>query len=175
MFTESRDIASDIKAIQEQWFNIHGPPSVISGNVEFGKCDEIISLLNYNNVRFEPHPSHLHKKIGTVERKHAILRQMSQRIYKDSLQAKISPLFPTEILSRTTYLSNIIYEGKLLSAFEMVRGYTPSIAGLPSSPVSSHLRDAHILQQVYALRRAMNDSTGSGLSSHIICRDQKVY
>ena len=40
------------------------------------------------------------------------------------------------ILSRATYLSNVLYGGRTLSSFEMARGYTPSIAGLPQSKIT---------------------------------------
>lgn len=55
-----------------------------------------------------------------------------------------------EILSCATYPSNMLYDGKPLSAFEVVRGYTPSISGLPSSSMSSPVRGVIYLNKLLA-------------------------
>lgn len=96
----------------------------------------------------------------------------SQRLYQDSLDARLSSLIQSEILSCATYLANILCGGKLLSAFEMVRGYTPSIACLPFSSVSSQLRDAQIFQQASrALQMVLHDKLGQVLSCHLLPND----
>ena len=48
-----------------------------------------------------------------------------------------------EILSRATYLSDILYGNKKISSFEMVRGYTSSISGLPQSKLSEEVIASH--------------------------------
>lgn len=99
-----------------------------------------MSFFNYHKVRFQPRPALRHKKIFTIDTKDDILRHMSQCLYQDALDGCLPPLISSKILSRATYLPNVLYGGKLLSAFNMVRGHTPSITGLPSSLVSSQLR-----------------------------------
>lgn len=51
----------------------------------------------------------------------------------------------TKVLSRATYLS-IFYAGKLLSGFELSRGYTPSFLQLPKTQLSAELVKDHQVQ-----------------------------
>lgn len=88
----------------------------------------------------------------------------------------ISTFIPAEILSRAANFPNIRYGDELLSALEIVRVHTPSITFLPSSTVSSHLRDLHITQQSsLTLRRVLHYKHGRGLSRHLLSKDQRVY
>lgn len=58
----------------------------------------------------------------------------------------------------------------------MLRGYTPSITYLPSSPVSAQIFDAHVIQQAFrALCFVLHDGPGSSLSLHLLSKDLKVY
>lgn len=72
---------------------------------------------------------------------------MNPLLYKDVLNTKISPLIPAEILSRESYISNILYGRKRISAFEMIPEYNTPVASIQSSPVSSQLHDVQISQQ----------------------------
>lgn len=149
---------------------------VISGGVEFGKCKVFMTAINYHKVRFQTRLTRRHKKVGRAENKHTILRQISQHLYQEASDARFYSLITSEILNRATYIANVLYGVKLLSVFEMVGGYTLSISGLPSWPVSSQLREAHICQpDSCILRRVIHDIPDQRLSRHLLAKDQKVY
>lgn len=47
------------------------------------------------------------------------------------------------IISRATFLSNILFGGKVLGSFELAKGYTPGLVGLPQTDTSQELVRAH--------------------------------
>lgn len=69
----------------------------------------------------------------------------------------------------------------LLSGFEMVKGYTPSISCLPSSPLLPQLKDANLSQQeplslaTHSLHRFAHGGPDQALSAYLLYRDNKLY
>lgn len=107
------------------WIHIHGSPTVISGDVEFGKCKEFINFLNYHHIIFQAIKAHRHNKIDTVETKQTILLQIPQRLYQDALDAKLYPLIPVGCISPAKYLSNILYRENFFPRFKFSVGILP--------------------------------------------------
>ena len=138
---ETREMEYVERELEIHWINHHCPPAVMSGDPEF-RADVFIKFLKYYRIRYESRPARRHNKIGVVESKNAVIRTISQILLKDSEYFTINRSTHAswkEILSRARYLSNILYGGKRISGFEMVRGYTPSISGFPKCRVSMEL------------------------------------
>lgn len=79
-------------------------------------------------------------------KKNAVWRLIDQCLLKDSEFFKDRRGLDTnweDALSRTVYVSNIIYGHKTISASEMAPGYTPAMVALPKSPVPADLLTAH--------------------------------
>ena len=176
----SRDIDVAARTIEKIWVNIHGAPAKLAGDPEFVNQKFIKRMERFSSA-VEPRPARRHQKIGVVERKHTVVRTLTQRILKDvefvnNALLGIDPAnqdpaeLNTQILSRATYLSNILYGGREMSSFEMVRGYGPSIAGLPQSPVTDEMIRAH---QEQSARRALI-SVDSARQPHTLRKDQLV-
>lgn len=53
-----------------------------------------------------------------------------------------------EIISKATYISNILYANNILSSLEVICFYTPAIQGRPKSPASEHFQQTHEDQSV---------------------------
>ena len=73
-------------------------------------------------------------------------------------------------------MSNLLYGSRIAISFELVRGYIPSIVGLPQSKISDELLQAH---QEQCARRALvqveNVRTPKVLSTEELKRDTPVY
>ena len=152
---ETREIEYVARKLEIHWINHHGPPAVMSGDLEF-RADVFIKFLKYYKIRYESRPARRHTKIRVFESKNEVIRTISQRLLKDFEYFTINRSTHEsweENLPRATYLSNILYGGKRISSFEMVRGYTPSISRLPKCRVSTELIEAHHKQ---ITRRAIN-------------------
>lgn len=130
--------------------------------------------MDYFSIEFNATPARRHNKTGGVERKHAVARALCLCLKQDarctishpsgsSSAAPFHTIIVAEVLSRATYLSNILYGSRTLSSFEMAKGYTPSIVGIPKSPLCNSLITDHQEQQAKRkLRKNKN------------MRDQKV-
>lgn len=150
----SRDMSKAMKTFERIWVNMHGPPLSLSADVEF--LNKFSKELRYFGIEFNPTPARRHNKLGVVERKNAVLRVLIQRLLLDSSHASSTrgvTVDHVEILSRATYLSNILLGGKLLSSFELARGFTPQIAGLPKTKLSEEIIESHREQ---VARRALH-------------------
>ena len=143
-----RDINVAARAMESVWFSTHGAPTKLSGDPEFLN-NKFKKAMDRFGIMIEQRAARRHQKIGTVERKNSILRRLVQCITKDVefLNAMGSTQSVDDnkqaILSRATFLSNVLYGSKKLSSFEMARGYTPSLCGLPKSRLASKMQKAH--------------------------------
>lgn len=126
---ESRDMNAVAHEFDDDWCQVHGLPSRVSGGQEFNN-NIFKKFFDYYRIEFQDRSARRQSKLGVVERKNAI-RLYSQLILKDAeyvLASRGVEITHAELLSRATFLSNVIYGEKKLSSFEMVRGYTPSLA-----------------------------------------------
>lgn len=78
-----------------------------------------------------------HNKTGIVERKNATIKAILSKLNNESSEASVETL-----VRRAAFLSNLFSGNRVLSSFELVRGYRPSIVGLPSNLVTQELLDA---------------------------------
>lgn len=51
---------------------------------------------------------------------------------------------PSTLVSRVWVLASLFHGSKLLSAFQLARGHTPSVLGMPSNIISSEILTAHV-------------------------------
>ena len=147
-FMLSRNLVDAAKIIKTRWFDIHGSPSSIFGDPEFRKA-EITKLCIEYHVNYLPRPARRHNKIGSVESNVTAIRFTVQKLLKNEKHnrtEKSQYKSDYEILSDAKFLKNIMYDNVSISSFEIVRGYTPNICGLPRSDVSEQLTNAYLEQ-----------------------------
>ena len=176
----SREMSQVAHQLAVKWINVHGAPLTMSGEVEFFNT-RFSDALRYFDIKFEPLPALLHNKPGVVERNNVVVRVLIQRgqRLKDSAhfsRTRSEASGRDEILSRAVYLSNILYGIKTLSSFEMTRGYTPALVGLPQIKLSAELITAHTEQVARrALRLLENTNQPHVLKPEHIVRGELVY
>lgn len=117
--------------------------------------NKVSKELWYLSIKFKSTPDRRRNKIGFVERGNDIGLILVQKICTDAqhdINTQRKVVERSESLSRSTYLSNIIFGRKILSIFEMVRGYSPSISGLSQRKLTDEIVTAH---QEQVSRRAL--------------------
>lgn len=156
----SREMVSGLDRI---WISRHGAPASFASDFEFDR-KPMQSFLALHNIHRGPRPVRRHNKTGVVERKHRTLKALVQR-----LQAERSDTSDATILNRATFLSNVFECSKLLSSFEMARGYSPSLLGMPPTVVSEELFQAAREQAATrAIQRLLNGRTPSTIPSSVL-------
>lgn len=174
---DTRYMDEAMVSLEEIWIHIHGSPRSLSADPEF--LNKFTKDLNYYHIQFIPVPARRHNKIGVVERKNSVLRMLVQKLLKDAEYARKTrsvSVSVKEILSRGTFLSNILYGNKMLSSFELARGYTPALVGLPQSPLSSALIDSHheqVARRAISLFRKSNKPNAP--TAKDFSKDDPVY
>lgn len=65
---ENRQLDLAAKAFEANWTNIHGPPALVSADLEF-LGDTFVDSLKYHGIKHEKRPARRQNKIGIVENK----------------------------------------------------------------------------------------------------------
>ena len=162
----SRDLDQTARFVEVYWFNVHGPPQIISGDPEMYK-GPFKELLSRHYCEFAARPARRHNKIGSVEVSHRSIRVFVQRLLLDAEYTRNTlgvSFSDFEILSRATFLKNALYGSKKLSSFELARGYSPSICGTPQAPVGKKIAEAYREQ---VARRAIHKLLASPTSNPV--------
>ena len=174
----SRKMEVAARQFEYKWINVHGAPKIVSGDLEFLNTT-FLNAIRYFGCEFEQRPARRHNKLGVVERKNSIIRVMAQRVHSDAKffsVSKGSEFMLEDILSRATYLANILYGSKALSSFEMARGYKPSITGLPKIKLTDDILEAHEEQQARRPLSLLEKSkTPRPVNPSKLSRDDQVY
>lgn len=154
IITTSRS-AEDMKGQFERiWFYRHGAPSNFSADHEF--CRPVLRrFLTRHSIIIHPRPSRSSNKTGIVERNNGVLKTVLDKIQRADAHGT-----PELILARASFITNMMRGSKIMSAFQMARGYMPSILGIPRSIVSEEILEAHIEREsVRALERIMRSKS----------------
>lgn len=141
----SREMTLSAKALEMSWINVHGSPSVVSVDAESFN-QKFSSALRYFDIEFDPRPARRPCKLGVLERKNSIVRTLRERLLMDSEyldRGRDKHSEREDILSRAVYLSNVLHGSLSMSSFELARGYTPALLGVPQTKTPSYLFDAH--------------------------------
>lgn len=148
-----RRISTAIKVIEEIWLNRHGAPVSISADDELYATlkRDLKSFMAARHILYKPRPVRRHNKVGIAERKHGTLKRILQRLQQDRTGAD-----DATVLSRATFMSNMFAGSHLLSSFELARGFSPCVLGIPARTVTDELLESHKDQQAMrALQRLM--------------------
>lgn len=132
---------------ETKWMYHHGAPQRFSADPEF--CRPVLRrFLDQHNVDVLPRPSRSSHKNGRIERNNGVFKLILERVAKADSKASVE-----SVISRASFLTNCIRGSKQLSAFQLVRGYRPSVSGIPARVVSQELIDAYISHEA---TRALN-------------------
>ena len=134
---QNRDMKAAAEIVESLWLHQHGRPVAIGFDPEFNKT-EFLEMLKRNGIIAEPRPARRHNKMGRIERKHRTIKLILSRLaYANPLASDIW------LVKFATFLSNIMYGNRYASAFELARGYTPSVTGTRLIKVPQDVLEAH--------------------------------
>ena len=134
----TRSAESMTHMLETEWIYHHGAPAQFSADPEF--CRPFMEkFLKAHNVELKPRPSRSSAKNGRIERNNGTLKLILSRLSRELTSAS-----PQTLIARASFLTNMFHGTATLSSFQLARGYSPSILGMPSSDVSQELLDAHI-------------------------------
>lgn len=156
--------ADNIRALFEsKWMFHHGAPMRFSADPEL--CRPVLRrYLEEHSVIMLPRPSRSSHKNGRIERNNGVFKLILERVAKADMKAS-----PNAIVSRASFLTNCIRGSKKLSAFQLVRGYRPSVSGIPARMVSQAMIDAYISHEATrALNRLIAARVPNELSANVI-------
>lgn len=135
------------------------------------KSEPFQRFFESHKIVFKPRPTRRHNKTGTVEQKITILK-----IIRDEFDSEISTARAEQILARGRFLSNLFSGSRLLSAFQLVRGYQPSILGLPVNFVGKDLLQAHKeLVSTRALQKVIKSRRGQPYNAEIFTKGDPIW
>jgi len=146
----SRSAKTMMELVESHWICRHGAPSSFSADVEF-TTTVTKQFMSRHSVEVHARPVRAHNKTGIVERNNGLFKNIIKRLERERTAAS-----PAELIARASFLTNVFAGSKLLSAFQLARGYSPSILGIPRSIVSQELLDAYREQvSIRAIQRML--------------------
>lgn len=134
---DDRTMKTIIRTIESIWIHSHGAPVAVSADDEYNRAP-LKNYLSAHGIEFKPRPDRRHNKLGIVERKNGTVKTILRK-----LDDEISDADATTIVSRAAFLSNMFSGNRILSSFELVRGYSLAVIGIPKTMVSEAILVAH--------------------------------
>lgn len=97
------------------------------------------TFLESHKIQMRARLSRSSSKNGIVERNNGTFKMILDLLSKEKTEALHATL-----LSRVSLMANLFHGNAVLSAFQLARGYSPSISGVPSGTIPQELLDAHV-------------------------------
>lgn len=127
-----------ITLLETEWIYHHGAPGAFSADPEF--CKGFFErFLSAHAINLHPRPSRSSSKNGKVERNNGVFKAVLYRLARENTEASARTL-----VARASFMTNLFHGSSTLSAFELARGYSPSIVGIPSTVVPREMVEAHV-------------------------------
>ena len=159
----NRSVALMTENIENNWICRHGAPAAFSADYELDKA-ALRRFLSRHGIEFSPRPSRRHNKVGVVERKNGTIKRILSKLENEPSSAA-----PEALIIRANFLSNLFSGSKVLSSFQLARGYSPSLLGLPRTLVTPDLLDAHREQvALRALQRLLKARKPNTVPTHVL-------
>lgn len=126
------------KLLEKHWFLEFGAPKSFSADPEFtrGVMERFLQL---HDVTLQQRPARSSNKNGIVERQNGVFKMIMERLSKHDKTSEVD-----EVVARASLFTNLIKGSNVLSSFQLAKGYSPSILGMPRKFVPQELLDAHV-------------------------------
>lgn len=119
----------------------------------------------------EERPARSFYKNGIVERNSEGFEEALDCLAKENTDAS-----PAKIVDRALFLTSIFKESRILSTFELARGYLPSVAGILPAMVPYQLLGAHVkMAATRAVHKTLKTKTESILSLVTLKKEMRVW
>lgn len=137
VIVQKRDAQEMAAKLETEWIYHHGAPRTFSADPEFTR-PALRKILKSHGIDIQERPSCSSSKNGKVERNNGLFKQIFDRISHEQTTAS-----PQTLVARASFLCNIFHGSSILSSFQLARGYSPSLLGIPHSHVPPDLLNAH--------------------------------
>ena len=168
---ESREMRATSSIVETIWVHQHVSPTALGFDPEFNNV-HFLKMLSRNGITAQPRPARRHNKMGRTERKHRSIKLILSRL---------ALAYPEEndtwLVKFAVFLSNVFagYD-QLASAFELARGYTPSLMGTKMMRVPSEIIEAHKdLMAKRALNRILRTKAVTPVAPNILTPGTQIY
>lgn len=159
-----------VHGLENIWILKHRTPRKFSADSEFTK-ELMKKFLAARNIALADRAVLRHNKTGMIERKHRTVKLILEKLQIDSSTAS-----NTVFLARATFLSNIFSGSSILSAFELVRGYSPALFGAGHRLISPDLIDTYKDREyVRALQRMLKSGFPNTINPNLLLPGTPIY
>lgn len=167
---DRQNIETMKRSIECDWFCMHGAPDTLSADDAYDK-PEFHQFLKQHGINYKPRPARRHNKLGAVERKNKTIKAIIHR-----LDCEVTNANAETIIARAVFLSNLFSGSRKLSSFQLAKGYTPSLLGVPNSRISIELLEAHKEQAATrALQTLLNSKNPTHLQRDILKSGDHIW
>lgn len=168
--TTSRTAEEVKRTFEVYWFYKHGAPKHFSADHEL--CRPVLErFLNAHQIQLNPRPSRSSHKSGRVERNNGLFKAIVERLQKADGKAKAET-----IVARASFVTNLIRGSKVMSSYQLARGYSPSVLGIPSQVVSQDILDAYVEREsTRALEKIMRAKDNTTIEPEQLATGTDVY
>lgn len=153
----NRNMGLAQRTFESIWVNRYGPPKRILANSKF-RNETFWRALESFSVKFDPTPVRIHNKIGYLKQKHAVVRESclclefdAKNMYSENTAQTWDESYNdsvAKIISRAKFPNKILFKSKLLSSFEMTKGYKPPFLGLSKTLLCENITKKHQGQHI---------------------------
>ncbi|PXF40003.1 hypothetical protein BWQ96_10281 [Gracilariopsis chorda] len=136
--TVTKQDASDLcNKLESEWMYIHGAPKFFSADTEFTK-PVLKKLMRSHAIQMEDRPARCSSKNGKIERNNDLFKSIFAGVSKET------PIASTRtIVARMSFLCTLFHVNSTLSSFQLARGYSTSLLGIPATRVPEEILHAH--------------------------------
>lgn len=120
-----RQASKMMSFFEKHWIYHHGAPKSFSADPEF-TTDFFQDLLKMHEVECRPRPIRSSSKNVKIERNNGVFKGVLSKVAKEKTSISVDVL-----IWRASFLTNIFHVSSTMSAFQLARGYSPSIFGVP--------------------------------------------
>lgn len=140
----SKSLPAAIGAIEMSWVLRHGAPESIAADPGLGG-KVMNDFCAQHSVVWESRPPRRHNTVGVVERRNGVMRMILARIVaaNDTLPESEQST-DSLLLERANFLVNLILGDETLSSFQLLKGYQPSLVGMPTTSLAPENVQAHL-------------------------------
>lgn len=144
IIAQDRRMETATMKIEEIWLNRNCVPKMMSSEDEFVATNKkkLGDFLGSRDITFKLRTVRRQKKLRIEKRKHGTMDKVLERLHYERTKAS-----DKLILSRSTFLNKVFSHIHILSSFELVKCFIPSILGMKAQLFTEELLIVHSEEQ----------------------------
>lgn len=157
------------KYFEIHFFYKHGAPKRFRADQEFFR-PILTRFLRLHNILINPRSSQTSHMTGIIELNNGVFKTVMSKFQMADTNAK-----PETLVARASFMTNLIRGSKYMSAYQMARGHTPSIFGIPRQMISQYVINAHIEREsTRSIERLIKSKVSKTVNTAILTPGMKI-